>query len=204
MAADSLYSDLDLQPLPTPACKIGIVGNAVFVGTGFDVSWAARQALQSVGSLKSRLQLFDTLARPVLQATFRKVIAENSASKDHIGTMMLFGGVEGGVPLLHSLNYYVYYNTADDIHLEPHYFICPGDCPTGYVTLLSGPDKDVAVEHAERDLGIWSTRELFRRFVQRQIDSRRPTVGPPIDVVQLTALGVDESAVKPLCRAESQ
>lgn len=197
MGADSLALDWDNQPRGTPVCKVGIENDAVFVGTGFDVSWIAREALKSSGSLESRLGLFDQLARPVLQATFRQIIAEHKPAADHIaGTMMTFGAIEDGTPKVRVLNYYV---SVEDQHLEPHFISCPGDCPTGSLTLLTGPDEDIEREHAERDLGVWSTAELFRRFIQRQIDRGRPTIGPPIDVVRLTRSGIDTKGLKPQC-----
>jgi hypothetical protein len=74
------------------------------------------------------------------------------------------------------------------ISVNPEVRLCPGeDCPAGLAGVFVAPvfaeTQEFQVRHPNYAIG--NIVDTARRFVQEQIDRRRPSVGPPIDIIRL-------------------
>lgn len=83
--------------------------------------------------------------------------------------------------------------------------LCPGrDCPAGLVGVFVGPVVAETQEFQDRHPN-YATGDIAgtaRQFVQEQIDRRRPSVGPPIDVIRLKLGKVEWVQRKAKCSPE--
>jgi hypothetical protein len=200
IAADSLAVDGTGSRMENNECKIREVGGVLFAvnglaaekNSGLDVLALAMETFRGGGSLSERITKFENLVMTPLQSAVNRILQNDSSGRkfilEHAVLGVNFAAIENNIPALYGRRFTI---SSDDpiIKIERHQ--CPGsDCPNGEITVLTGPEKYKKQFYKENPVLSGDLAEMARKFVQAQIDENVPDVGPPIDLVLLTANGV--------------
>jgi hypothetical protein len=119
---------------------------------------------------------------------------------------ILLFGIENGLPVASEQSFHVGESRAGVIEVTlTKTARCPGkDCPNGTYVFELGKheaiDKFLSVAHPGAQLG--APAETARKLVQLEIDAHAKGVGAPIDLLRVTATGLDLIAHKEGCPIE--
>jgi hypothetical protein len=143
---------------------------------------------------------FDDLISVPLQSAVNDIMKTQSSAKSYILENSVLGisffTLENNIIMLYNRRVTI---RPDDYNIKFERHQCPGnDCP---------PIARVVVGHLNsRERVFWEQRDLSgnlenfaRTFVQEQIDKHLSDIGPPIDIVRITAHGVEWVQRKPEC-----
>ena len=198
IAADSRVVNSADQPLED-TCKIHLVHGTVIAGhglatdkaTGYDLfALAANAARHAVSLQEAATEIARAGTKPVeavltsLRAGQPDVFARKAAD---ISPGVILARWEGDRP---ALGYIQFVPTIESqrISVHPEVHLCPGpDCLAGQAGVFVAPVfvETEAFKSRHPHYAMGNIVDTARQFVQQQIDRRRPSVGPPIDIIRL-------------------
>lgn len=159
--------------------------------TGYDLFALAATAARHAASLKEAVTEIARADTKPVEAALASIRAgqpeafEQKAADIRPGVIL--ARWEGDRP---ALGYVRFVPTVEGqtISVNPEVRLCPGqDCLAGLAGVFVAPvfaeTQEFQVRHPNYTTG--NIVDKARRFVQEQIDRRRPSVGPPIDIIRL-------------------
>ena len=214
IAADSLMTLYGQRPQLT--CKIGRHGNVVFATAGLvSTSGGAIELHGTITNILRRGLPWDEQTRQVAEWIKEPLLRTLRRMAQHLPDQfqaqlqqsftfhVSLASIIDGAPSLEMLEYFVEQEEDGSLDLRVERFSCPGACENATEVFGIGETEEMmAVVTRLRRLPDDVT-SLARDLVTTEIAHRPNYVGPPVDVVRVSAAGIEWVALKPACRNDS-
>jgi hypothetical protein len=175
-------------------CKdafFAIAGHRRVELTDFDAIYIATEACETTDNIADRMSKFETLVKAalsnMLRASWRRDRAYFVRSlRDKTVLQAAFFGFERGSPYLHARSYKCRLS-SDQITVEVERQGCQSQCDM--LTILG---ESRAIERYISQTPSYKKKaptELVEKFVELEIADEPDSVGPPIDLLQITKTG---------------
>ena len=211
IAADSLMTLYGRRPQLT--CKIGRHGGVVFATAGLvSTSGGAIELHGTITNILRRglpwdgqtRQVAEWIREPLLRTLRRMArhLPDEFQEQLHQSFTLhvSLASIIDGRPSLEMLEYFIEQEEGGSLGLRVERFSCPGACTNATEVFGIGETEEMmAVVTQLRRLPDDVTR-LAHDLVTTEIAHRPDYVGPPVDVISLSAAGIDWVALKPACR----
>jgi hypothetical protein len=178
------------------------VAKVVFESIRFSKTFAGRMSA-ATSAIESALRFEAAALKDSRPGNFASLIDPEAE-----GLQIVLFGMENGVPIAIEQSFRIGESSTGVITVTATKSArCPGkDCPTGTYVFALGKheaiDKFLAAAHPGPQPG--TATDAARRFVQLEIDARTKGVGPPIDLLRLSASGLDLIAHKEDCPIDEE
>jgi hypothetical protein len=215
VAADSRMVDVNDKPVTGFFCKIrqgdhvffAVHGIVVDAAGGYNVFSILAKAGRIDGSISRKIHVFESMIRLPLERVLQRAKLQEPGAfqKDFVATPplgVLFFGIENHVLVFHHLLFRVSNSTGKNISLKVEQLDCPGSgCPAGISAVFVGPSKKLKTfQRDHREFWNEDLVSVVKDFVQTEIASNLPSVGPPIDIIRITESGVEWVQHKTECQ----
>ena len=194
-------------------CKIFRVSEAGFATagltkdpeSGFDLEKIVAEALWqrvsiSMATVQLRERLVNLLALELTHLKDKKPALFKESLKDDYVCSVLIAAWEKGQPVVNALGFRASEDSHGQMQIDTSLLCCPGNCPEGVYTFFLGERNGIDRYVADHGMKMgMSPKDGAPFLVELEIKAGSDSVGPPIDVLAITDIGLIWLARKDEC-----